>query len=121
MRTVWLRPRKQRSVSAIATSNLESTVEADSHADTFCLGAGTLCVYDYNTPVSVQGYDPSLGAKEYSVISGAIKYIQPYTGAIYHMIIHQAVHMPQLDHHLMCPNQCRAHGVIVNDCPRINV
>ena len=77
MRTVWLRPRKQRSVSAVATSNLESTVEADSHADTFCLGAGTLCVYDYDTPVSVQGYDPSLGAKEYRVISGAIEYIHP--------------------------------------------
>ena len=78
-------------------------------------------MYDYDTPVSVQGYDPSLGAKEYRVISDAIKYIQPYTGAIYHMIIHQAVYMPQLDHHLMCPNQCRAHGVSVNDCPRIYV
>ena len=35
------------------------------------------------------------------------------------MIFHQAIHMPDLDHHLMCPIQLRANGVTVNDCPRM--
>ena len=27
--------------------------------------------------------------------------------------------MPYLDHHLLCPMQCRANGVIINECPRM--
>ena len=27
--------------------------------------------------------------------------------------------MPDLDHHLMCPMQCRANGVVINKCPRM--
>ena len=26
--------------------------------------------------------------------------------------------MPDLDHHLMCPIQCRANGVVINECPQ---
>ena len=90
-------------VSAVARNGNESTLEADSHADTTCLGAGTLKLFDYESPVNVQGYDPALGAKEYQIISGAFSYTQPHTLRTYHVIVHQAVHMPDLQHHLLCP------------------
>ncbi len=34
------------------------------------------------------------------------------------MIINQAMHIPHLDYHLLCPIQCRVNDVIVNDLPK---
>ena len=82
------------------------------------LGGGALKILDFNTPVNAVGYDPSLGAREYSTITGGLVYVQPYTGKRYHLVVHQAIHMPELDHHLLCPMQLRANGVQVNDCPK---
>ena len=80
------------------------------------LSGGVLKIYDYNCPVNVQGYDPSLGAKQYVTISGALAYVNPFTGLKYHLIVHQAIHMMDLDHHLLCPIQCRANGPVINEC-----
>ena len=33
------------------------------------------------------------------------------------MIINQAIYIPHLDNHLLCPMQCRVNGVRVNDIP----
>ena len=83
------------------------------------LRGGLLKIYDYNCSVNVQGYDSSLGVKQYSTISGALAHVNPFTGLKYHLIVHQAIHMPDLDHHLLCPMQCCANGVVINKCPRI--
>ena len=76
-------------------------------------------MYDYKFSVNVQGYDPSLGEKQYSTISGSLAYINPFTGLQYHLIVHQAIHMPDLDHHILCPMQCRANDFVINECPRM--
>ena len=89
-------------MSRLACNVLETTLEADSHDDTTCLGGGVLKLYDYNFPVNVQGYDPSLGSKQYSTISGALAFVNPFTGLKYHLIVHQAIHMPDSDHRLLC-------------------
>ena len=68
---------------------------------------------------SMAMYDLSLGPKEYRIISGGLAYQHPFSGLRYHLIFHQAIHMPDLDHHLMCSMQLRANGVAVNDCPRM--
>ena len=99
---MYLRPRVT-GVSAVVSNTNEVPLEADSHADTTCLGGGALKIFDYNTPVRVQGYDASLGAKEFSTITGGLVYVQPHTKVRYHLIFHQAIHMPDLDHHLLCP------------------
>ena len=39
MRTVWLRPCSEN-VSTVATNSNKTTLEANSHADTTCLGGG---------------------------------------------------------------------------------
>ena len=90
-----LRPRVA-GVAAIATNTNESCLEADSHADTTCLGRGALKILDFNTPVNVTGYDLSLGTREYSTITRGLVYVQPYTGKWYHLIVHQAIQMPEL-------------------------
>ena len=118
MITVWLRT-SSTVVSQVACNVLETTLEADSHFDTTCLGGRVLKLYGYNFPVNVQGYDTSLGVKQYSTVSGAFTYVNPFTGLKYHLIVHQAIHMPDLGHHLLCPMQCRVNGVVINECPRM--
>ena len=64
------------------------------------------------------GYDESLGSKTYQTVSGVIAYDDPWTGRTLHLIINQAIHIPHLDHHLLCPMQCRVNDVTVNNLPK---
>ncbi len=84
----------------------ETTLKLDSHADTRVLGRDALIHLDYDRPVIVEGYDLSLGTKTYTTISGALAYDDPVTGEVYHLVINQAIHIPHLDHHLLCPMKC---------------
>ncbi len=96
----------------------ETTLELDSHVNTSVLGHGDLITLDYNRPVSVVGYDESLGSKTYQTMSCVVAYNDPQTGRTLHLIINQAIHIPHLDHHLLCPMQCCVNDVIVNDLPK---
>jgi hypothetical protein len=69
---------------------------------------------DYDRPVVVEGYDPSLGTKTYATVSGALAYDDPLTGEVYHIVINQAIHIPHLGHHLLCPMQCQVNDVTVD-------
>jgi hypothetical protein len=84
----------------------ETTLELDLHADTCVLGLDALVLLDYDRPVIVKGYDPSLGTKTYATDSRALAYDDLVTGKVYHLVINQAIHIPHPDHHLLCPMQC---------------
>ncbi len=99
----------------------ETTLELDSHADTCVLGRDALILLNFNRPVTVQGYDPAQGTAKYDVVSGVVAYTDPTTGEEYHLVINQAIHIPHLDHHLLCPMQCRVNDVRVNETPRFLV
>ena len=101
----------------ITSSSGETTLELDSHADTCILGRDALITLNYNSPVSILGYDPALDSRTYETVSGVIAYNDPLTGKTCHLVINQAIHVPHLDHHLLCPMQCRVNDVIVNDLP----
>ena len=73
---------------------------------------------DYDRPVVVEGYDPSLGTKTYATVSGVFAYDDPLTGEVYHIVINQAICIPHLDHHLLCPMQCRVNDVTVDETPK---
>jgi hypothetical protein len=98
--------------------NGETTLELDSHADTCVLGRDALIIRDYNRPVEVYGYDPNLGSKTYQTVSGVVAYNDPHTGEVFHLIINQVIHIPHLDHHLLCPMQCRVNDVTINKMPK---
>jgi hypothetical protein len=97
----------------------EMTLELDSHADTWVLGQHALITLDHNRPVAVMGYDESLGTKTYKTESGVVAYTDPKTGRTLHLIIYQAIHVPLLDHHLLCPMQCCVNDVIVDKTPKL--
>jgi hypothetical protein len=99
-------------------SVVETTLELDSHADTCVLGWHVLIILDFNRPVSVVGYDASLGTHTYKTVSGIIAYTDPTTGRPLHLVINQAIHIPRLDYHLLCPMQCRVNDVTVDETPK---
>jgi len=68
--------------------------------------------------VNIVGYDESLGTKTYATVSGVVAYDDPRMGRTLHLVIHQAIHIPHLDHHRLCPMQCCVNDVIVNDLPK---
>jgi hypothetical protein len=96
----------------------ETNLELDSRADTCVLGYDALILLDYDRPVIVEGYDPSLGTKTYATVSGALAYDDSMTGKVYHLVIDQAIHIPHLDHHLLCSMQCRVNDVVVDNTPK---
>ena len=110
------RPRFSQ-VASVVYNDKDTTLELDSHADTSVLGGGALVVADFNEPVNVQGYDPLLGTKTYRTITGAVGYFDPVSGSVYHLVIHQAIYIPGLDHHLLSPMQCLVADLEINYCP----
>jgi hypothetical protein len=121
LRTIRLQLDQQRIVNDVCyklDGIHETTLELDSHANTCVLGHGTLIILDYNRPVSVVGYDESLGSKTYQTLSSVVAYDDSKTGRTLHLIINQAIHIPHLDHHLLCPMQCRVNDVIVDNLPK---
>ncbi len=121
LRTIRLQIDQQRIVNDVRyklDSVYETTLELDSHADTCVLGCGALITLYYDRPVSVVGYDESLGSKTYQTVSGVIAYDDPQTGRMLHLIINQAIHIPHLAHHLLCPMQCRVNDMTANDLPK---
>ena len=63
VRTMYIRP-QVAAISSVGVKDNETTLESDSHADTFVLGGGTLEILDHDQPVNVQGYDAALGVKQ---------------------------------------------------------
>ena len=117
VRTIRIDDRRS-SATKSNDSSYETTLELDSHADTCVLGRHALIILDHNRPVTVMGYDESLGSKTYKTVSGVVAYTDPRTGRTLHLIINQAIHIPHLDHHLLCPMQCRVNDVIVDETPK---
>lgn len=98
--------------------DIETTLELDSHADTCVVGEHALIIYDFHRPTDVHGYDKTQGSQRYRTVTAVLKYIHPFTGVAYHLVIHQAIHIPHLPHHLLCPMQCRVNDVVINDLPK---
>ena len=66
LRTIRLNLAQQRIVKNVGyklESNYDTTFELDSHANTCVLGRDALIILDYQRPVSIVGYDESLGSK----------------------------------------------------------
>ncbi len=123
IRTVHLHLDPQCFISNIAlkcNDQLSKTMlELDSHANTSILGWHALIILDYNRPVPIVGYDESLGTHVYQTISGVMAYTDPKTRRTLHLVVNQAIHIPYLDHHLICPMQCCMNGVTVDEDTQI--
>ena len=104
-------------LSYLASNSIDKSLELDSHADTCVIGKYCLILNDYERPVTVYGYDRALGAQSFRTVFAVLGYIDPKSGQTYHLVIHQAIEIPHLEHSLLCPMQVQMNGVEINETP----
>ena len=110
-----------RQIGSLATDQgPEGHSELDSHVDTCIVGDNTaLVIQDFECPVSVVGYDRTVGAaKNYKTVSAVIAYDHPRTGQAFMLILHQAILIPKMHCNLLGTMQTRANDIRVNDEPK---
>ena len=71
--------------------------------------------------MTVSGYDTELVSRDFKTVSAVLDYTHPLTGLIYHIVIHQAIEIPNFDHHLLCPMQCRVNDITINYIPKFQI
>ncbi|KAI2488761.1 hypothetical protein MHU86_25815 [Fragilaria crotonensis] len=88
-------------------------------SDACAVGSNCLVVHDYDRPINVSGYNPSGSvAKDLKTVSAALAYDDPISGETVILMVHQAIHIPDIAHNLLSTMQLRLNDVIVNDVPR---
>lgn len=126
-----------RSVSAVRTTKIrkigdsrsstrgigvavdQSRAEIDNHADTCVVGDDALIFHHFDRVVHVSGFHDDLGTvQDKAIVSAALAYDDPLTGEVIILAVHQAIHLENMDHHLLCPMQMRMHDIQVNECPK---
>ena len=95
--------------------------ELDSHADTCVAGSNTVPLWYTDHKVSVS---PFIGEyqplEDIPVASVATAWDDPKDGSTIILIINEALYFgDRMPHTLLCPNQLRYNGLIVNDAPRM--
>jgi hypothetical protein len=92
---------------------MDSTLELDSHADTYHILEYT------NKTCSICSFSNQYEElQEVPIVKAATAYDAP-NGEVYILILNQALYLgDHMTHSLLCPNQARANGVIVNDIPK---
>ena len=110
----------QRNISGVTNFNnagFTSTVEADSHADTFVAGKNCIPLHYTERTCDVQPYsDDYAPMTNIPIITAATGYTSK-TGLNYILIFPEALYMPTLTHSLFNPNQLRHFGTQVQDNP----
>ena len=102
-----------------AVADEETRTELDSHADTSCGGSNTVLLGPTQQTVKVSAFAPGYGSKEYPIGTVGTVWTDPLSGVSYLLIIHQAIYLGnELKHSLLNPNQMRANGLQVDECPK---
>jgi len=94
--------------------------ELDSHADTCVAGANCIVLEETAQSVNVSAFTDSHQTLEnLSIVTAATAYDDEATGTTYILIFGQALYLgDQMKNSLICPNQLRANGLTVDDCPK---
>ena len=93
-----------RVITSMASKVRDSSYEMDSIAYMCVFGRGTLIVYDFNRPVNVKRYDPSLGSSDYSTVTGVHGYLRLHTCMTYHIMTQQGISILHLEEHFSLPD-----------------
>ena len=104
---------------AAASSEIETRCELDSHTDTCVGGSNTVLIGLIQSRVTVSAFAPGYGKKDFPMGTVGTVWTEPNTGVSYLLVIHQAIFLgDELKHSLINPNQLRANGLQVDDCPQ---
>ena len=100
------------------TTSTTTVCELDSHADTCAFGANCFILHETSQQVSVQGFHPNMQELQgVKIVTAAVAYDCPELFVTFVLIFPQSLYFPSMERHLICPDQLREHGIIVNDIP----
>lgn len=116
------RVNKVFNMSSIPSHNptqVEGRIELDSHADTTCAGPEVKVVEYTGQSCTVHGFSDSLNAiSDVPIINGITAYVDNETGETFILSLNNALYLgDKIQHSLLCPNQARYNGVVVDDVP----
>jgi hypothetical protein len=110
-----------RTVVAAVVTPVEDSFRVDltSHADTCSVGNGVLTVNQTERTVRVTPFLKTLGSA-YKVpnVKAAIAYNNPKTGEVTILLVHQALHFPEIKNCLLIPMQILLRDIEVNKHPK---
>jgi len=90
------------------------------HADTCVAGANCIVLEESSQTVNVSAFsDLHALLTNILIVTAATAYDDEVTGTTYILILGQAIFFgDRMKNSLICPNQLRANGLIVEDCPK---
>jgi hypothetical protein len=98
---------------------IQGHCEMDSHIDRCVAGANCMVLEVTNQTVKVSAFsDHHEVLQNIPVVTAATAYGDPRSGIMYILILGQAIYMESMQNLLICPNQLRANGITVEDCPK---
>jgi hypothetical protein len=94
--------------------------EMDSRADTVCAGEHFIPLFHHGTECDVSGYSDELGTmKNITVMKFATAIDDVKSHKTHILIVTFALYFgPKIKQSLICLNQCREGGTIIDECPR---
>jgi hypothetical protein len=100
-------------IAAVATPAEDSfRVDLDSHADKCCVGNGVLIVNQTERTVRVTPFLKSLGSGiKVPIVAAAIAHNNPKTREVTILLVHQALHFPEMKNCLLSPMQLLLNDV----------
>jgi hypothetical protein len=107
-------------IAAVATPAEDPfRVDLDYPADTCCVGNGVLIVNQSERRVRVTLFIKSLGSvSKVPIVTAAIAYDNPKTGEVTILLVHQALHFPEMNNCLLSPMQQQLNYIEVNKRPK---
>ena len=102
-----------------STTAWQGRSELDSHADTCCGGKDTVILELTGEKVNVKPFSENYTAMEGIPVATVGTAYETNWGEVVILVIHEALYFGDaLSHSLWCPNQLRAHGLVVKDTPK---
>ena len=98
---------------------MKGQTDLDSHADTCCAGATAIVIETTGKTCDVSPFSSSYDAlTNVPIVKAVTAYDDPFNGESCILVMNQALYFGDtMESSLLCPNQLRSHGVIVDDIP----
>ena len=101
-------------------TRVESRTELDSHANMPVVGKHAYIIAETGKKVGMSPFTPDYKPLTVPLVDATVKYDNPYNRKTYILVLHNAQHVPLMDHNLIPPFMLREMGVTVNDVPNIH-
>lgn len=114
----------QLSSSSFNVQLSNNCTKLDSHADTYTVGNNAFITHIHEVngvpkKVNVHAFATTLESiKDIEVDNDAVAYDFPHTGDVLILKINQAIHIPTIQHNLVCVMQMRLNDVRIKECPK---